>query len=210
MMRSGDHAMQAPLISLRDPLAEILGTAENGVLTYSYPDVVKAAGHSCPTVAAAFCITRLALNSLYGDQLPLRGGIRIEFSAKQSEGVTGVLGVIIGMITGAAGDGGFKGLAGHFSRRNLMKFGCNHPAIIRFVRLDTEASVDAAYDFSSLQEMPAITGLLESCLTGLASKEERKLFQDAWRDRVQKILTEHADNPKVFVVNPKGGKIFAK
>lgn len=205
-MMSCKLSMEAPLISLREPLAEILGTVENGVLTYSYLDMIKLAGHSCPTVVAAFCITRLALKSLYGDQLPLRGGILVEFSSKQSEGVTGVLGAIISMITGAAGEGGFKGLAGHFSRRNLMKFGCNHPSIIRFIRLDTEASVDASYDFSSLHQMPLIAGLLERCLSGQAGKEEQTLFQA----EVHKILTEHADDPKVFVVNPKNGKIFIK
>ena len=45
---------QAPTICLRDPLAAFLGAAEGGLMTYSYQDAVKLAGHSCPTVAGSF------------------------------------------------------------------------------------------------------------------------------------------------------------
>ncbi|NLY64247.1 MAG: hypothetical protein GX070_04730 [Alcaligenaceae bacterium] len=48
---------QAPTISLRDPLAGFLGAAHNGVIQYTYTDVVKLAGHSCPTVAGAYLMT---------------------------------------------------------------------------------------------------------------------------------------------------------
>jgi len=34
---------------LRDPLAELLGAAEGGIVEYRYADAVKLAGHSCPT-----------------------------------------------------------------------------------------------------------------------------------------------------------------
>ena len=38
---------QAPTICLRDPLAAFLGATEGGLMTYSYQDAVKLAGHSC-------------------------------------------------------------------------------------------------------------------------------------------------------------------
>lgn len=41
-----------PKIVMRDPLAALLGAAQDGVIEYAYLDAVKLAGHSCPTVAA--------------------------------------------------------------------------------------------------------------------------------------------------------------
>jgi len=38
-------------IKLRDKLSDFFGTFENGLVEFSYLDVVKATGHSCPTVA---------------------------------------------------------------------------------------------------------------------------------------------------------------
>ncbi|WP_434658597.1 hypothetical protein [Sulfurimonas sp. NW9] len=37
-------------IPLKDPLAQVLGAFENGEYEITYLEVVKAAGHSCPTV----------------------------------------------------------------------------------------------------------------------------------------------------------------
>ena len=44
---------------MRDPLARFLGAAEDGVIEYTYADTVKLAGHSCPTVASAYLMTRV-------------------------------------------------------------------------------------------------------------------------------------------------------
>ena len=49
-----DFFEQAPVIRLRDPLAELLGSATDGVMDYHYVDAVRLAGHSCPTVAGVF------------------------------------------------------------------------------------------------------------------------------------------------------------
>jgi len=54
-----------PRLTLRDPLAELLGAAENGLIEYGYTDAVKLAGHSCPTVAGAYLMTFRALAKLY-------------------------------------------------------------------------------------------------------------------------------------------------
>ena len=43
-----------PPLTLRDPLAALLGAAEGGLIDYRYADAVKLAGHSCPTVAGAW------------------------------------------------------------------------------------------------------------------------------------------------------------
>ncbi len=67
-------------IRLFDPLAQVLGAFDDGVIEISYPEVVRAAGHSCPTVASAYLMTLKALEGLYPEGLPERGGVEVEFS----------------------------------------------------------------------------------------------------------------------------------
>ena len=76
-----------PAIVVIDPLAETLGAAENGVIEYHYRDAVKLAGHSCPTVAGAWLMTRTALAHLYPDGVPQRGGMRVELRQAVDEGL---------------------------------------------------------------------------------------------------------------------------
>src|SRR5512146_12838 len=71
----------APAITVRDPLARFLGAAVDGMIEYHYVDAVKLAGHSCPTVASAYLMTRTALRTLYSGALPERGAIRVELGA---------------------------------------------------------------------------------------------------------------------------------
>ncbi len=49
-----DFLLDTEPIRFRDPLAETLGVfkKENAVLEYTFLDVVKLAGHACPTIAA--------------------------------------------------------------------------------------------------------------------------------------------------------------
>lgn len=191
---------EAPIIRLRDPLAEFLGAAQGGVFEYNYLDAVKLAGHSCPTVAAAYCLTRRALLSLYGEDMPVRGNLRVSFSDDASNGVTGVIANVVSLLTGAAGEGGFKGLAGRFSRRNLLEFGAGYPMEIRFSRLDNGSAVDAAADLSTVPAAPEMGALLQRCLGGVADATQQQAFGQLWQERVRRILIDHADDPAVFVV----------
>ena len=52
---------QAPVITMRDPLAALLGAADDGLIDYRYIDAVRLAGHSCPTVAGAYLMARAAM-----------------------------------------------------------------------------------------------------------------------------------------------------
>ena len=90
---------QAPVITVRDPLADFLGAAAGGVFEYRYADAVRLAGHSCPTVASAFLMTRAALAALYGDDLPVRGDIRVDLAEAHDAGVAGVIASIATLIT---------------------------------------------------------------------------------------------------------------
>jgi len=66
-----------PPILVRDALAETLGAAAGGLMDYRYVDAVKLAGHSCPTVAGAWLMTRAALAHLYPGEIPRRGQLRV-------------------------------------------------------------------------------------------------------------------------------------
>jgi len=109
-------------IVVHDRLSEFLGAADAGVIEYRYADAVKLAGHSSPTVAGAYLLTARVLAALYPDELPERGEIQVDFKFAQDSGAIGVIAAVVGLITGAAGCGGFKGIAGHFSRRHLLGF----------------------------------------------------------------------------------------
>jgi formylmethanofuran dehydrogenase subunit E len=189
----------APL-RLRDPLANFLGAAEDGVLEYAYTDVVKLAGHSCPTVAAAFGMTRAALSALYGDALPRRGEIAVAFRERADAGVTGVTANVVSMLTGAAGEGGFKGLAGNFVRRGLLSFGAAVPLEVRFTRVDTGVAVDAAADVRAVPADPELGELMQRAVAGSATPAEQKRFGELWQQRVRTILLERGDDPSIFIV----------
>ena len=189
-----------PRLRMRDPLAQFLGAADNGVIEYGYGDAVKLAGHSCPTVAGAYGLTRHALRVLYGSDLPQRGAIRVEFREDRTVGVTGVIANVVSLLTGAAGDTGFKGLGGRFDRRNLLVFNADVTLEIRFTRMDTGARVDAAAHVRQVPGDPAMPALLQRCLTGQASTEEVLRFAAMWQERVRRVLIDHGEDSAVFVV----------
>jgi len=189
----------APRITVRDPLARFLGAAEDGIIEYRYADAVKLAGHSCPTVASAYLMTRAALAALYADTLPERGGIRVALREDKLEGVTGVVANVASLITGATQDTGFKGIGGRFDRRKLLFFGADIPGQMRFTRTDTGATVNLSARLERVPADPRIPLLLPRCLAGAATSAEATLFQSLWQDRVRTLLVERADDTDVIV-----------
>lgn len=183
-----------PSITLRDPLSSLLGSAEGGLMEYSYPEVVKLTGHSCPTVAGAWLMTTRALNRLYGEEAPERGAIAVQFRNSATEGVTGVIASVVGFLTGATVDTGFKGLRGHFDRRNLLSFEQAIEGEIRFERLDTGEGVTVSFDASVVPPAPDIMPRLFAALETDATPDQRTAFAQAWQDRVRRIF-ESADHP---------------
>lgn len=201
-MKLPDFFAFAPRIIVRDGLAELLGAAEGGLFEYGYEDAVKLAGHSCPTVASAYMLTVHALRALYPDAVPERGGVRIEFAAPLAEGVTGVIASVVTLLTGAAQDGGFKGIGGRHVRRGLQQFGCDLPLQLRITRIDTGASVDAASDLSGVPADPAMSPLLQLCIAGRADPAQRLKFAELWQQRVRLILVDHAQDMQKFRIVP--------
>lgn len=180
-------------IAVTDPLAALLGAADGGRIEYHYLDAVKLAGHSCPTVAGAYVMSAKALEALYGDGLPERGGIRVEFRDDAARGVTGVIAGVVSLLTGARQDDGFKGIAGRFDRRALLRFNVPGPGEIRFTRLDTGTAVDVAFDAASVPPDVAMQSLLQRSLVPGATQTDQAEFARLWQDRVRRILVEHRD-----------------
>jgi hypothetical protein len=190
-----------PAITLRDPLAEILGAAEGGLIEYRFADAVRLAGHSCPTVAGAWLMTTRALRALYGDTVPERGGLMVTFGDTLAGGVTGVIASVATLLTGATGVGGFKGLGGRFSRRDLLSFDAADVADIRFTRRDTGVTVQVSLDLSPVPGDSRMGMLLPVLLSGSASKDEARLFGELWQDRVRRILIDFHDDPRLVQIH---------
>lgn len=199
-----DFFARAPVVRVRDGLAELLGATEGGVMDYHYADAVRLAGHSCPTVAGAFLLARAALAMLYPDQVPERGGVSVHMPAPVTEGTTGVVAQVLTLLTGAAADNGFHGLGGRHVRSGLLSYATapTDDGIV-FRRLDTGASVTLSLDASSVPPDPAQRTLLGSVMQGSADAAQRRAFGAAWQDRVRRLLTEHADDPRVIRVHAR-------
>ncbi len=175
-------------IKVKDPLSNALGVFEGGEYEFTYLDVVKAAGHSCPTVAGAYIITQQALKTLYNDERAVRGNIKVEFEESLEDGVAGVIGNVVSQITGATDKSGFKGLSGQFARHSLMFFNSAVNSSGRFTRLDNNKSVDVTYNPSAVMPSPKLKEIMVKMGTNSATPEELKEFGTLWQDRVKRIF----------------------
>lgn len=186
-------------IKLQDDLSDFLGAFEEGIMEFSYLDVVKTAGHSCPTVLGAYLMTKEALKALYKDEIPKRGEIKVEFKERSTEGVAGVISSVITNITGACKDTGFKGIAGKFDRNYLLKFESDiGTASARFTRVDTNESVDVVYDASAFPPESNMKDLMQKSMQGIATIEEKKEFGKLWQNRVETIASNEKSVIKTF------------
>jgi len=175
-------------IKLKDSLALVLGAFENGEYEISYLEVVKAAGHSCPTVAGAYIMAQAACKILYPQARAVRGNIKVEFEESLEDGVAGVIGNVISHITGATDKSGFKGLNGQFARHSLMYFNATINSSARFTRVDTGKSVDINYNHTSIEPNPQIKFLMQKLGSGEATANEVKFFGELWQERVKRIF----------------------
>ena len=197
-----DFFATVPAIVLHDALAELLAASPDGRIEYTYAGAVALAGHSCPTVAGAWLMTTRALRHLYPDGAPERGQITVEFRDAQDAGTTGVVAAVVGWITGAAGDGGFKGLAGRHARCGLLRFGVPMQGQFRLTRRDTGLGVEVDYHPERVPPRPDMANLMGAIKTGAASAEQRRAFGEAWQDRVRRILVENGNDPDLVTLTP--------
>jgi len=187
-------------ITLVDPLSNVLGAFEGGELTFNYLDVVKSAGHSCPTVAGAYLMTLKALKALYPHGKPIRGNIKVAFKEPMEEGVAGVIGNVVSQLTGATDKSGFKGLNGKFARHSLMEFNAGLHSSARFTRVDTGESVDVYYNPNVVPPLPDMQPLMQKVMGGSAEPEDIKAFGIFWQERVERILINNSDNEEMLRV----------
>ncbi|HFC8923724.1 TPA: FmdE family protein [Neisseria meningitidis] len=194
---------QAPTITVRDALAEFLGAAENGILTYRYADAVRLCGHSCPTVAGAYLMVIKGLKALYGAELPERGDIEAFMQGGRDEGTTGVTASVVQLLTGAAPETGFGGVgpAGRFARRHLLSFGAGEiNGTLALRRRDTGKTVAVSLNAALQPFAPEMRELMPKAVGGSASAEELERFGQLWQARVKAFLTESADDPQFVIV----------
>lgn len=195
-----DFFAEVPALRLHDGLAQLLGASDDGVIEYHYADAVRLAGHSCPTVAGGWLSARAALRHLYPDKLPERGGISVYLNEAEDAGVTGVIGQVLTLVTGAAATNGFKGLGGRDARKDLLHYAQGDVSGIRFRRNDTGAETEIEIDTGSVPADPMQHLLIQLVLTGQADDTQRHEFGRLWQDRVRRMLIEHADDPAVVKV----------
>jgi len=190
-------------IRLREPLAAVLGAFENDgdIVEFSYVDVVRAAGHACPSVSGAYLCCQEALEALYPAEIPLRGGIEITVLGKPDEGALGVMSQVFTFITGAAAETGFKGLGGRFARKELLRFeaveeGHDEPSF-RFRRADTGAAVLVRF-YPWLIPFPEESGqrlaaLMGPAVSGAADDGTRQEFQELWLEKIRAMIIERKE-----------------
>ncbi|MFQ5964002.1 MAG: hypothetical protein ACE5KZ_06940 [Candidatus Scalinduaceae bacterium] len=201
-----DFFDQIKPIKIRDPLAITLGAMDKEeVFVYKYEDAVKIAGHSCPAVSGAYRLTQTALKHLYGEDIPVRGNIKVTFRGGVEHKVNGPISQVVTFITGAAAENGFHGLGGgRFNRHNLLKFDENSQppagAICSavFERIDNGKSVEVTYTNNMLPGNPKMADLMPLAVSGTGSDEEIKEFGNLWHERVKMVLLD--DVQGMFVV----------
>jgi formylmethanofuran dehydrogenase subunit E len=195
-MKYPEFFNEVETIKLQDDLANILGAFEDGLIEFTYKDVVKSAGHSCPTVAGAYLIVKEGLKELYKNELPKRGEIKVSFKEDLEDGVAGVISNVVSQITGATSKSGFKGLNGKFARHSLMEFNDNIKSSIKLTRIDTNQSVEVLYNPNSILPHKDMSSLMQKVMSGMANKDEKILFGQLWQERVEQILI----NPSEVIV----------
>lgn len=191
---------EAPTISLCDPLAEFLGASKTGTITYAYADVVKLAGHSCPTVAGAYLMVRCGLRQLYGNEMPERGALEAYLRGPRDQGTTGVVASVVTLLTGAAPETGFGGIGTHgrFKRRDLLHFDATFDGIMALQRRDNGQGVILDLDMSVVPFEGEVRALLPRAIAGQASEDEQARFAILWQARVEQMLVRHADDPALI------------
>ena len=174
---------------LQDDLAAFLGATKDGEIQIDYIDCVKLAGHSCPTVAGSYILAKVALSKLYGEEMPKRSQVKIEFKDAKEHQVTGVIGSVLSFILGSNDSGGFAGIGGKFNRKNLLSYGNSDiNGMVRFTRIDNNESITLNLNTSIVPGDPNMQPLMQKTLMGQASKDEAEQFAKLWQARVEYML----------------------
>jgi hypothetical protein len=111
-----------------------------------------------------------------------------------------VIASVAGLVTGAAKEGGFKGLGGRFARNGLLRFGVPMSGEIRFTRLDTGQAVELTHRPQAVSRPAGLSELLRGASAPQASAAARRAFTDAWQGWLRESVIEHADDPALIAM----------
>lgn len=188
-------------IQMQDPLSDVLGSFQGGLIEYSFVDIVKYTGHGCPTVAGAYMVCLHALKALYEEgEMPMRGEIEVYLRAQEDEGANGVIGNVFTFILGASGPGGFKGLGGKFSRHGLIHYGINQKAQFLFKRKDNQKEVYVDYHPEFVAGDPRTSLLIKKIISNESTSEEKELLHSIWNARVKELLIDQSQDRKIYAL----------
>lgn len=195
---------QAPELVVRDPLAAFLGAAKNGIMVYRYADAVRLAGHSCPTVAAAYLSVIKGLHALYGNVLPERGSVEVMMADSRDAGTAGVIASVATLLTGAAPETGFGGIGPtrRFARRGLLNFDQPVQGRLALRRKDNGQAVQIEVNEQTVPFAPAMKTLLPKAVSGEADAAELAEFARLWQERVYMMLVERKDDEGFIRITP--------
>ncbi len=202
-MEFPDFFKEIVSIRLRDELSLVLGSSD-GEIEFTYTEIVKIAGHSCPTVAGAYLMTYKGLKELYSEgEIPLRGEIKVEFRDDKKDNVIGVYANVISSILGSNDEGGFKGIGNKYSRNNLISFNNNIEGLVRFTRLDNNKSIEISYNPNIIPMEDWMKKLFHKLASSSLSESELSKFKKGWQDRVKKIAIDNLNNPNLIKIITK-------
>lgn len=185
--------LQQNTIQVREPFAQFLqATKTEFDFELSLLDVVRFAGHACPSMIGAFIISKKAAQELFTDHVVVRGDVEISTAQSAGSGATGPMCNVLSMIFGAWEKSGFGGLSGQFRRRDLLKF--SDPQVpegaFRFKNIQTNQQIDIFYSpAQGLKDIPAATEPVEVP------------FPLDWRIKIKKILKNADRCLKVIRIN---------
>jgi len=198
-----DFFAEVEPLQMWEPFAQTLGVfkKEDAVMEYGFLDVVKMAGHACPTTAGAYLCCLQALKTLYRDETPIRGDIAITVCGEPDEGVYGVIGQVFSLLTGAAPESGFRGLGHKFKRKDLLVFNPQkidpQALCFEFTRMDTGQTVLIKFYPHRIpfptEKSKRMGELMQQVLWEAAKQDEIKEFQDLWMEKVSEMLVKQTD-----------------
>lgn len=177
-----------PNIFIYDPLSDFLGATKNGNIEITYFDVVKYAGHSCPTVAGAYLMTLLGLKYFVEKGIKVkRSEIIVTGKGPKSDGTNGVIANVAAYICGVNDESGFAGIGGKMTRRNKLFYVAELDCDLKF---ETQGRIiKVSYNPSIYPPDQQMIPLLQKSIQGIASIEENEKFKTLWQERVEEILT---------------------
>jgi len=186
-----DFYNMAPTIQIKDPMALLVGSLpeEQNILTIHLTDVALYTGHVCPGIASGYVLTQLALQTLYPDEIPERGQIRVAAMAPSD---------LMDVATYITGARSFYG-RDEINANDLVIDKSLNPKrpglyVMVFQRKDNGKAVKAIFNKFALmspEQAKSMKLFLQDMLKGKVSQKEK---EEKWA-KIQSIVKEILVNP---------------